>query len=392
MSNFKTIKAELKGELFNILTYWKTNTLDHKYGGFVGRITNDNDIITESPKGVILNLRILWSFSKASNYLNTDEYLDICDRSFMFLKNYFNDPVNKGLYWELDYKGNPINKRKQIFTQALGIYALTEYFVLTQKEEAKQWAIELFELIEHYARDKERKGYFEAFDENWHTIKDMRLSEKDMNASKTMNTHLHVLEAYTILLKIYPNKELKIALTELVELFLNTFLNNNNHYNMFYDDNWNLLSNSVSYGHDIETAWLVIEASKVLQDQKLLSQANVVALKVADTFLKEALDEEGAVITEKNLTTNIVDTDRYWWPQVEALIGLRYAFLLTNNSKYSKASFRIWEFIKSHILDTKNGEWFSKVDNKGNVYNEDKVNMWKAPYHNTRACILLNEN
>jgi len=388
---YKTLKSEVKLELFNILDYWVNNTIDLEYGGFVGKIDHFNNVMKNADKGIILNTRILWSFSAVSNYLQTDLYKDICDRSYNYLKEFFNDDMHQGLYWELNYKGEPLNKRKQVYAQAFGIYALSEYYSLSKNEEVKKWAIKLFELIEKNAKDQKRLGYLEAFNEDWSTIKDMRLSKKDMNASKTMNTHLHVLEAYTSLLKIYDNKELKESLKILIELFLEKFLNSRNHFDLFFDENWNLLSNSVSYGHDIETAWLLIEAAKVIGDGDLLKQTEILEAEVADTFLEEGIDIDGAVINEKNLSINHVDTDRHWWPQMEALVGLNYAYKIKKEEKYITNSLKIWDFTKKYIIDHKNGEWHFRVDKKGKPYrSEDKVSMWKAPYHTTRACILLN--
>lgn len=392
IKEYKTLQKELHEELVNILNYWEKFTLDEKHGGFIGSIQNDNTVTPEASKGIILNTRILWSFSSASNYLQSKSYLDICDRAYSYLKNQFKDTKNNGVFWELDFKGNPINKRKQVYAQAFCIYALSEYYLLTKSSEAKEWAIEIFELLENFAHDKNNKGFIEAFDENWNPIEDMRLSNKDMNAAKTMNTHLHVLEAFTALYKIYPNTKLKEILTELAELFCSNFLNKNNHFNLFYDKNWKLLSNFVSFGHDIEAVWLVTEAAKTLNNDKILKKINKITIKVADTFLEEAIDIDGAVSYEKNLITNKVNRDKHWWPQVEAIIGLKYAYNLNKNKKYLKASYKIWEFTKQNLLDTKNGEWFFRVDKNGKVYKkEDKIGMWKAPYHTSRACIEINK-
>lgn len=388
---YKELKNDLDLELKNILSYWTNNSLDEDFGGFLGKRDHFNNVIEKASKGVILNTRILWSFSAASNYLQSEKHKEICDRAYHYLNDFFKDKVNKGVFWELDYLGNPINKRKQVYAQSFTIYALSEYYMFTKNEDAKKWAIEIFNQIEKYAKDTLNQGYFEAFNEDWSPIEDMRLSDKDMNASKTMNTHLHVLEAYTLLLKIYDNQELKESLKMLVEVFLNKFLNAENHYELFFDDEWNLLSDEVSYGHDIEAAWLVIEAAKLINDDEILQKTKQVAIKVADTFLAEAIDKKGAVINEKNRATNHVDTDRHWWPQVEALVGLKYAYDLKNDEKYINASLKIWQFTKKHLIDTENGEWFFRVDKNGKVYiNEDKVSMWKAPYHTSRACIILN--
>ncbi len=389
---YNALKVEMGDELLRILNYWSTRTIDEEHGGFFGGIDHTNKIIENAPKGIILNTRILWSFSAASNHLKTDQYSSLCNRAHHYLHTYFKDNTHHGVFWELNHSGKPTNTRKQIYAQAFAIYALTEYYIYSKKEEAKTWAINLFKAIEKTAKDSINGGYLEAFNEDWSPIGDMRLSPKDMNAAKTMNTHLHILEAYTRLADIHADKGLKKSLGELVQLFQHTFLSRENHYELFFDEDWNLLSNSISYGHDIETAWLVIEAAKRLGNETILRTAEQSAIKVADTFIEEAIAIDGAVINEKNARTGHVDTDRHWWPQVEALVGLHYVYELTGNPNYLRSSLPIWEFVKKNMLDYKNGEWYFRVDENGTPYGEDKVSMWKAPYHTTRACILLNSS
>jgi len=292
----------------------------------------------------------------------------------------------------LDYTGKPINKRKQVYAQAFTIYALSEYYLFSKNNEAKKWAIELFEVLESVTKDTLNGGYIEAFAEDWKPISDVRLSEKDMNAVKTMNTHLHILEAYTNLFRFYKKDTLKKALTELVFIFQHKFLNAKNHYDLFFDQKWNLLSNTISYGHDIEAAWLIIDATELLDDKKLLLQVQQTAIKVANTFMSEAIDSQNGVINEYHLDTSIKDSDRHWWPQVEALVGLCYTYQLTKDKKYLQTASQIWDFTKKHLIDHKNGEWHFRVDKKGIPYKEeDKVSMWKAPYHTSRSCIVINK-
>ena len=388
---YQSIKDDMQKELDNILNYWTRFGIDNQYGGFVGQRDFYNELIPNANKGIILNTRLLWSFSAASNYLKSAKYEWFCNRAYNYLRTHFKDYIHEGVFWEVNYLGISKNTRKQVYAQAFAIYALSEYYMFSGNEEAKDWAVSLFKNLETYARDKRNLGYFEAFNQDWTPITDMRLSEKDMNATKTMNTHLHVLEAYTTLLKIYKHPEVEEALRELVVLFQNKFLNKSHNYDLFFDENWNLLSSKSSFGHDIETAWLVIEAAMALKDESLLRQVENTAVKVIDTFLLKALDENGAVMNEWDRSSKTLDTDRHWWPQVEALIGLKYGYSLTKNKKYLEKSIGIWEFTKIYLIDTKNGEWHFRVDAKGHPYEtEDKVSMWKAPYHTTRACILIN--
>ena len=391
MEKFDTIKASFKNELENILTYWKNNTIDTQNGGFIGHIDYPDIKKPEANKGIILNSRILWSFAAASNFYKDNRYAELCERSYNYLKNYFQDTKYGGVFWEVDYKGNPVNKRKQVYAQAFTIYALSEYYLFSKNKEVKDWAIEIFELIEKHAFDSKFDGYIEAFNKDWSPIENMRLSEKDDNEAKTMNTHLHVLEAYTTLYKIHPTEKVKNALEGLLNVFLDKFLNPNGHLELFFDEEWNLKSTVYSYGHDIETAWLLIEAAKVLKKPTLLKKTEDAAILITDTFISEAIDKDGAVINEINTKTGVLDTDRHWWQQAEAIVGLYYAYQINKNEKYVDVASKIWTFIDEKVIDHKHGEWFWLIDENGN-YNpkDEKVGMWKCPYHNSRAGIQLN--
>lgn len=388
----KKISAELAAELENILEYWTNYSIDETNDGFVGERDHFNKEVLNATKGVILNSRILWSFSAASNHYKSDKYTEICKRSFDYLETFFKDEIYGGVYWELTAEGSPINKRKQVYAQAFMIYALSEYYMFSKNQDALDWAIDLYELIENHANDSVNKGYIEAFNEDWSPIEDMRLSDKDANEAKTMNTHLHVLEAYTNLYKVYKSNALKQHLEDLVQLFLTKFLAKNNHLHLFFDERWNLKSTIISYGHDIETAWLLIEAAKVIKNEELLSTTHKTAVLIAETFIKEGIDTDGGVYNEYNPTTKKLDGDKHWWPQAEALVGLSYAYDITKDEKYLETATRVLNFIEEHIIDSKNGEWFWRVTKNKKLYTTDcKMGMWKAPYHNSRTCMLLSK-
>ncbi|MDR2146578.1 MAG: AGE family epimerase/isomerase [Tannerella sp.] len=448
-NNLEILRQALGVELENILTYWVTHTPDDEHGGFAGQIDNENRVIPQANKGIILNTRLLWTFSNACNFYRNNHYnsvnekvstnsppLEGCpkdgvvsrlnppredfspppcsavplqrgelfrddsslaqyyrpyaDRAYEYLKKYFKDEKNGGVFWELDYLGNPVNRRKQIYAQAFAVYALSAYYQCSGNGEAKNWAVEIYEKIEKTARDREKLGYIEAFAEDWSPIADMRLSNKDLNASKTMNTHLHLLEAYTELLKIFPDKILHKNLHDLVRIFMDKFMNHSTfHCNLFFDDDWRLQSKTVSFGHDIETAWLLIEAAKILNDSDLLRETENLAINIADVFLQEALDKDFGVMNERHEDGSL-DTDRHWWQQAEAIVGLCYALKISGNEKYLDSALKIWDFTKKFILDHHNGEWFWRVNDNGQPYlQEDKVGMWKCPYHNSRACVQI---
>ncbi len=383
------LSASLRDELHNILNYWNENSLDFINGGFVGERDHYNNLIDNASKGVILNSRILWSFSAACNHFQSNKYLQLCGRSFDYLQKYFKDEQYGGVFWELNALGIPTNSRKQIYAQAFMIYALSEYFICSQDERALSWAIELYEVIENRAKDSIHQGYTEAFNQDWSPIDDMRLSDKDENVAKSLNTHLHILEAYTNLYRVYKNEKLKSNLTDITNLFLDKFINEDNHLNLFFDEKCNIKGNIISYGHDIEAAWLLVEAARALNNKKIITETERIAILIADTFINEGLDEDYGVMYEFNSDTNYLDADKHWWAQAEALIGLRFAFDISGDVKYLDIALKIWDFIENNILDKTNGEWYWMLHNGIPSTKDYKMGMWKAPYHNSRACIKL---
>lgn len=386
----KEFIAAVNSELTHILDYWKKNSIDKVYGGFHGRIDHFNKVVEKSPKGVILNTRILWTFSAASNYFGDNRYCDECERAYNYLRNYFRDTTYKGVYWQLSYSGKPTLTGKQVYAQAFAIYALAEYYKYSKNQEALSWAIELFQLLETKAYDTGFQGYIEAFREDWKLVADMRLSEKDLNAPKTMNTHLHILEAYTTLYEVSGNTEVGNALNRLIHLFLERFISENNHFKLFFSRHWTSLSDEASFGHDIEAVWLMGHASAILGDSDLIGKTGELTVKVARTFLDRALDKDFGVFNAVDLKTGKIDTDKHWWPQIEAVVGLIYTWEITSEDIYLDTAKKIWGFITDKIIDHSKGEWYFRVDRQGNPYtNENKIGPWKGPYHNGRGCIQI---
>lgn len=377
-------------ELATILEFWQRNAPDTVNGGYIGRINHFGEKIPEASKAIILNSRILWTFSAAANHFGGNRYEKECERSYGYLKNYFKDAKNGGVFWEVDYLGNPTNTRKQVYAQAFTIYALAEYYKVCKKQEVLDWALELFALIEGHALDTAFEGYTEAFAENWDVIEDVRLSDKEPNTPKTMNTHLHILEAYTTLYEVVKDANVHHALENLIRLFLDKFASENQHFKLFLSTTWQNLSSEASYGHDIEAVWLLVHAARTINDSSLVEKTEALAISVADVFIEEALDTDFGVFNAIDLKTGKVDTDKHWWPQAEAIVGLLFVSKITGNDKYTSIAKEIWAFTKSTIVDSKNGEWFFRVDRDGKPYtSENKLGPWKCPYHNGRACIEI---
>jgi mannobiose 2-epimerase len=385
------LKQELKEELtHNILPFWMEKMTDDKNGGYYGQMTGRNLLVPDAPKGGILNARIMWTFSSAALYFNNPLYTQYAKRAKDYAFEHFFDSENGGTYWMLHADGTPADTKKQIYSQAFFIYALAEYYRVTNDAACLDKAIDLFRLIEKYSFDAVQNGYFEAYSKDWVLLEDLRLSEKDANEKKTMNTHLHILEAYTNLYRIWKNEELSKQLKNLIEIFLDKIINKETHHlDLFFDENWNCKSTQFSYGHDIEAVWLLEEAATVLGNTELLKRVQAVVVKVADAAA-EGVQENGSIVNEKNAATGHVDTNCDWWPQAEAMVGFYNAYEMSKDEAYALKTLGVWEFTKSNIIDEKDGEWHWSVSATGEVDKaNDKAGFWKCPYHNGRMCLEL---
>jgi mannobiose 2-epimerase len=385
--DIKNLKDEFGQELENILKYWTENSIDHENGGFVGKRNHSNLHISGASKGAVLNTRILWTFAAAYNFTKKTEYLIVADRAFQYITEHFDDKQFGGLVWELDEKGEVLNGRKQIYAQGFGIYGYSEYFKASKNPQALKEAIKLFELIEKYSFDPIKGGYLEAFANDWSPLKDLRLSLKDANEPKSMNTHLHILEPYTNLLRVWPNEQLREKTKVLIRIFLDKIIDQHtHHFNLFFGTDWSVRSSIVSYGHDIEGAWLLYEAAKEVGDNQLIAEVSKNLILMVDATLAEGCATDGSVFNEKNTVSGHLDDDKHWWMQAEAIVGLAYAWKITGDDMYLDKLIKVWNFINSFVIDHVNGEWFGRLDKDGvPMISEDKAGFWKCPYHNSRA-------
>ena len=382
-------KSDLENELKEILSFWQNNTIDKEFGGFYGRLDNTNHVFPNAAKGSVLNSRILWSFSAAYNLTANTEYLHFAERAFQYIITHFIDKKNGGVYWSVDYLGNPLDTKKQIYALSFAIYGLSEFYIATKNEIAKKTAMELYHLIVEHSQDKKYGGYIEALTTDWKEIKDLRLSDKDANEKKSMNTHLHVLEGFANLYRVWSHEDLKQNIEELVCIFSDHIISKKtNHLQLFFDDEWNVKSNIVSYGHDIEAAWLIQEAAENIAINVIPEKIKQQSVLIADAAI-EGLDGDGGLWYEFDVKENHRIKEKHWWPQAEAMIGFFNAWQITSDENYLKCSISSWHFIQKHILDKKNGEWFWGVKEDNMIMDEDKAGIWKCPYHNSRACIEI---
>jgi mannobiose 2-epimerase len=387
--NMSQWKQEIEKELKeNILGFWIRYAVDQDHGGLIGRMKNDLTIEKDAPKGLILYVRTLWTFSAAYRFDPRPEYLEMTSRVYNYLKNHFFDN-HGGCYWMLDAMGHPLDTKKRVYGQAFTIYALTEYALATGEDRALQEAKQLFEILEDKCVDKQYDGYYETFDRDWTLAKDLRLSEKDMDLPKSMNNHLHVLEAYTNLYRVWKEPRLARRLQAILRLFLDRIIKRDEaRFQLFFNESWDSQCHDVSFGHDIEGSWLLNEAAELLDQDGLLKEVEDVAIRMADAVLENGIDHDGGLFYEGNASGEIIDSDKHWWPQAEALVAFLNAFQLTRGEVYLNAARKTWKFIISYIKDHLHGEWYWKVTrDRQPVHNEYKICEWKSPYHNGRACM-----
>ena len=383
-------RKEMELELEHILAYWMRHAIDEEHGGFYGKINNENKASPRAPKGTVLNSRILWTFSAAYNHSQLNEYFRVADRAFIYLISHFFDNDNGGVYWSVDYKGRPQDTKKQIYALAFALYGLSEYYRCRESALARELAIHLFNSIEQHSYDPVKGGYIDAFTTDWRSLDDVRLSDKDANAKKTMNTHLHILEAYSSLYHIWPDERLKQQITALILNFLQYIIDPATHHLvLFFDENWRARNTLFSYGHDVEAAWLLQEAAETIGDPVLIRKTRDKALTLARAA-SQGLDTDGGLWYEFDLKDRRLIREKHWWPQAEAMVGFFNAYQLSGERQFLDYSLDAWAFVREYLLDKENGEWFWGVRSDHSVMQgEDKAGMWKCPYHNGRACLEL---
>lgn len=385
----KLLKSELTAELDSILNYWSERTIDDQNGGFVGQINFNDHLIANAEKGSVLNARILWTFSASYKTTKNENHKKLAERAFEFLAAYFYDTQFGGLFWSINEDKTPKDTKNQIYALAFAIYGLSEYYSISNEEKALEIAKKLYLKIEEHSYDPVNKGYFEAFTRDWQPIEDLRLSAKDANEKKTMNTHLHIIEGYVNLYKVWKDEKLLTVIVELLETIEKYFINTKTgHLRLFFDENWKEKPDVISYGHDIEAAWLLQQCAQISGNETLIANYKKHAIQIADVT-KEGLDADGGLWYEYDPKKNQLIQEKHWWPQAEALIGFYNAYQLTEKEEYLDIVYRNWKFIKKHMIDQKNGEWFWGVYDDYTIMKKDKAGFWKCPYHNGRACLEL---
>jgi len=385
----------------NVLPWWRRAMFDAD-GLVLGGRANDGTPL-DLARSAVLGTRLLWTFSSAQTRLTPHPgNAEAAHRAWDWLRLSLLDATHGGVFWSVGPRGQPVADHKQVYAQAFAIYALTAYhrMLCADKQAAQsadspaiELAMDLMQLVEEHAHDPSEGGYFEGCTRRWQVLPGARLSEREPAAPKSTNTSLHVLEAYTELLRTRPSERLSGRLRELIDIFLTRlWLPRQQCFGLFFDRQWRNLTPQVSWGHDIEAAWLLVRACDVLGDSDLRERAADVALQVADAVLARAVQPDGSLPGEGNFDGRIVDDRRHWWVQAEAMVGFWDVWQLRGQPRHAQASRRSWEYIERHHVDREGGDWFKVLDAQGRVIQDvPKAGPWECPYHHLRACIEMDE-
>ena len=387
----------------NILSFWIKYGIEKEGDGFHGAADLRGRAVSGAPKSCVLNARILWTFSEAAKNFNNKRYAEVADRAYKTLQNHFADKEFGGYFMSLNSENNPLDTVKHTYAQAFVLYALSKYYEFQPTEELQEQLTSYFNFLEEKTKDPANPGYFEAFTREWQTYSENRMA--DNNEPRSMNTHLHILEAYAAYYKVSKNPLAGIRLKELLNLFIENIIRSTGHLGIFFDEKFNETEDSkaiCSFGHDIEASWLLWEASEILGDKTIRAKMKPLVLKMLDAVDRVGIDKDGGLFLESTRFGSHVRTNKHWWPQAETLVAFMNGLELSSNKKYWDKLKLSWNFIDKFVIDHKNGEWFTKVNRLGVPYltepeddpspyyrNDWKIDPWKCPYHNGRAMMEL---
>lgn len=352
-------------------------------GGFYGTVLRNGTPVADAPRGGVLNARILWSFSAAYRTFGNESYLRLANKSQRYFIDTFIDKEHGGVYWLVSPDGEVVNASKYTYAMTYAIYGLVEHYLATGNDESLKTAVSLYRLLEEKGREPLHDGYSESFTEDWRP-----LAQYDNNAPKTMNAHLHVLEAYTLLYRCWKDNGLRRRLEFCVDLFMNRIYDSSRrHFNLFFDNEWNSLVGTDSYGHDVEAGWLLCEAARTLENQSLIKQTNQLALDVTRACLAEGMSDKGYMVYEKKGDRKTRHAS--WWGQVETMIACANAWQISGDEAWLQSADMVWTFVKDRMVDKEYGEWYSDCFDGEPKKEAPKVSMWRCPYHTVRLGVEM---
>lgn len=403
-SELTAYRARFENELrADILPYWMRYGVDRAGDGFYGAVDLQNRPVLTANKACVLNARILWAFSAAAAAYKDADYAAMGQRAYHVVTTYFADREHGGFFMELTPDNRPADTTKHTYAQAFVLYALCKHYAFQPAPERLQYIQDLFALLEANTADPSGVGYRESFTRDWQPLAKNRMADHD--EPKTMNTHLHVVEAYAALYQVWRNSQVGARLRSLLLLFLDKIIRPSGHLGIFFDDALNEADASrgiCSFGHDVEASWLLLEAAEILGDPLILERMRPISIRMLNAVERAGFDKDGGMFLESSREGSHLRTNKHWWIQAETLVGMMNSFELTHDPRYWENVKLSWDFIDRYVIDHAGGEWFTKVSRFGKPFlveppddpspyyrNDWKIDPWKCPYHNGRACLEL---
>ncbi|MCL2054271.1 MAG: AGE family epimerase/isomerase [Oscillospiraceae bacterium] len=380
----KTLKFECKQELTERLIPFWDKLRDDEYGGFYGYVDSELAVDKKADKGLVLTSRILWFYSSCYSIIGGESNLSNARHAYEFVKNKCLDEKNGGVYWMMSHDGQVTDDRKYTYCQSFAIYALCAYYEASKDAEALELALELFDVVEKKCSDE--ISYGDSFSADFKLCLNDELSENGITAEKTMNTVLHLIEAYTVLYAASNRQDIAERVYFLLKLTKEKlFDEKDNKLFVFFTRDMRVLGDVHSYGHDIEAAWLIDRACKVLENEALIDEWRERGLLIAQNILETAFEND-AVNNER--CGSEIDKTRVWWVQAESVVGFINAYEQSGELRYLDAALRVWEYIKNVQIDKRPlSEWHDSVGFDGNPKTARMAGTWKCPYHNGRMCV-----
>ncbi len=396
--------------LTNILPFWERYGKDETSGGFFGYLDNQNHGDATVPRSIVMTARHLWTYSAASRLLKEASYLSMADFAYQTIHDHFIDFEYGGVYWTVYPDGTPEISKKQVYGEAFALYGLSEYAAALHELKSNnresvtsvgvfQEALHIYDLLETHCRDYEYGGYWEARGRNWEPTTDLKLSPKDVDCDKSMNTNLHVLEALSTWFQAiqicHPENtallnKVQDSLKDLVQVTISHIIGYDGHLNLYFTRYWDKMGEDcISYGHDIEASWLLWEAVKIVDSPEVYAAVKPIVLNLAEVSLQEGFDQDTGAL-DNEFHRGHRDTTRIWWCQAEALIGYVNAYQITGDERWLDAAVRVQQWIETYQVDHTNGDWFQAVSREGLPdMRLEKGGNWKTSYHNGRCCMEL---
>jgi len=371
----------------NILPFWER--LKDPDGGFFGRVAGDGTLVEDAPRGAVLNARILWAYSALYRRFRRKEHLILAVHAKDYFISRFLDHKYGGVYWSVDSRGKRLVDKAQLYAQAFGIYALAEFYAATGDDEALKAAVNIYHIVERHFADPVNGGYIEALGRDFRPLEDMRLSERDVNCAKTMNSHLHLLEGYATLYRIWPEPGLRDCIANLLDILETRMTDpSTGHLRMYFERDWAVVPGEVSFGHDIEASWLAMDCAMAVRDFRTAERARGLSRRLYAAGL-EGLQRDGSLIYQVKPDGTVVD-DRHWWVQAESVIGNLRAWKYMSVPEGFERAQRAWDYISERLVDRDGGEWWWYCDAEGEPgLLADKAGEWKCPYHDVRMCLQV---